>query len=235
MAISRRILPRPVPVLPTEGVGQHSASCLVKKRGESDSKRMRELFRRHLITAPCASCALCLLRFRLRLRTDYAVPDNGDRCDKNDRLARRSSLRAIMWDSRENSSKFSKTGRTRWSYETYSFDCANQAQCRDTFARMRPSITVQEDDASALQQRVNVQQRTSYRQQRSSWQQDSRSWYTMHVNFLLRPSLSCFSLLAIFDILLQRLLCFFMNNATIYSFLYAYVIRFHVLRTCSLK
>lgn len=90
-----------------------------------------------------------------------------------------------MWDSRENF-PFSKTGRTRWSYEAYSSE--NQAQSQYTFARMHPSVTVQEDPAS---QRVNVQQRTSYRQQRSSWQQDSRSWYTTHVNFLFRPSPSC--------------------------------------------
>jgi len=89
-----------------------------------------------------------------------------------------------MWDSRENS--FTKTGRTRWSYETCSSARENQTQNRDTFARMRPShVSVQEDSAS--QQRVNVQQRSSYlyRQQRSSWQQDNHSWYTMRVNFLL--------------------------------------------------
>lgn len=133
-----------------------------------------------------------------------------------------------MWDSRENS--FSKIGRARWSYEAsyeaYSSDCENQAQCRSTFARMRPTVTLREDPAS--QQRVNVQQRSSYRQQRSSWQQDSCSWYTTHVNFLLRPSLSRLPRSSRYSSL-QRLVSlwttwqYLKDVWTTYSFLYAHV------------
>jgi len=76
-------------------------------------------------------------------------------------------LRATMWDSR--ASLFSKTGRTRWSYDAYS-----TSEDRDAYSSpgtCRPVVAMRE--SPALQQRT-----TSYRQQRSSWQQDSRLWYT---------------------------------------------------------
>jgi hypothetical protein len=82
-----------------------------------------------------------------------------------------------MCDSR--ASSFSKTGKTRWSYEAYS--TKDRAQGQDAFGRARP-LTLQENP-SFLHELANVQ-RSGYRQLRSSWQQDSRSWYTDNVDFL---------------------------------------------------
>jgi len=80
-----------------------------------------------------------------------------------------------MWDSR--ASSFSKTGKTRWSYETYS----TKDRAQDAFGRARP-LTMQE--SPSFHECANVQ-RSDYRQPRSSWQRDNRSWYNVDFLFSL--------------------------------------------------
>lgn len=92
-----------------------------------------------------------------------------------------------MWDSR---ARFSKPGRTRWSYETYSSRDPHAGN--QQFSRTR-SLMMQENPPPVPRECANVQH-SGYRQLRSSWQQeqDGRSWYTVHVLSLSLFLLSLF-------------------------------------------